>query len=91
MGSAGVEGGIPVLRRESGVRRLLAWTAAVCRVGGVFAQPGPRYPPNARDEVRTAEGKRIRFTERLGSPPPRIDGMLDDPAWEEGYWSRGYR
>ncbi|HON00049.1 MAG TPA: DUF5916 domain-containing protein [Acidobacteriota bacterium] len=42
-------------------------------------------------DLRTPEGKRIYRTQRLQGPPPRIDGVLDDVAWQEGYWSGGYR
>jgi hypothetical protein len=39
----------------------------------------------------TSEGKRIYETVRLKAEPPRIDGNLNDPCWEEGIWSGNYR
>jgi len=39
----------------------------------------------------TSEGKRIYETVHLQSPPPKIDGKLDDACWREGYWSGNYR
>ncbi|HLF33016.1 MAG TPA: carbohydrate binding family 9 domain-containing protein, partial [Cyclobacteriaceae bacterium] len=39
----------------------------------------------------TSEGKRIYNTRRIVSQPPKIDGVLDEICWTEGYWSGGYR
>ncbi|GAB4232244.1 MAG: hypothetical protein Kow00109_04660 [Acidobacteriota bacterium] len=60
-------------------------------VVAMFAQPGVQESRDPRDDLRTPEGKRIYVTQRLDGPPPRIDGVLDDPAWQQGYWSGGYR
>ncbi|MDZ7372232.1 MAG: carbohydrate binding family 9 domain-containing protein [candidate division KSB1 bacterium] len=41
---------------------------------------------------RNEKGKRIYTAQRLTTLPPRIDGRLDDPCWQnEGVWSGGFR
>ncbi|OGC07432.1 hypothetical protein A2V82_10695 [candidate division KSB1 bacterium RBG_16_48_16] len=40
---------------------------------------------------RNEQGKRILVTHRLKSAPPKIDGRLNDPCWQEGAWSGSYR
>lgn len=42
-------------------------------------------------EKLTETGKRIYQTQHINSSPPRIDGILDDESWQEGYWSGNYR
>jgi len=39
----------------------------------------------------TDYGKRVYITGHILSDPPKIDGNLDDPCWEEGSWSGHYR
>lgn len=49
--------------------------------------------PGAIDTTihRNDAGKRIYTTQRLQSPPPQIDGRLDDLCWQnEGVWSGSY-
>ena len=53
---------------------------------------GSQHAPSASEkDPRTPEGKRIYYTQRLVGEPPKIDGTLTDPCWEEGIWSRGYQ
>lgn len=40
---------------------------------------GRKYPP------------RVYQAARLEGPAPQIDGRFDDPAWQQGEWSGGYR
>ncbi|MFZ0426757.1 MAG: DUF5916 domain-containing protein [Acidobacteriota bacterium] len=39
----------------------------------------------------TPGGRRYYVTQRLHGTPPKIDGKLDDAAWEEGHWAGDYR
>jgi hypothetical protein len=65
---------------------LLVGTASLAQAGSgsrmdVSAEDNPHgrlYPP------------RIYNTVRLQGEPPRIDGHLDDEAWQEGEWSGDY-
>ncbi len=49
----------------------------------------PRTPLSPADSM-TASGKRVYITQRFNSEPPRIDGVLDDDCWKEGFWSGNY-
>ena len=41
--------------------------------------------------LKTPDGKRIYTTTQIKSTPPKIDGILDEPCWDEGYWSDQYQ
>lgn len=48
-------------------------------------------PANIDTTIQKNEkGKRIYKTQRFTSPPPKIDGRLDDVCWQEGIWSGHY-
>lgn len=40
--------------------------------------------------VRKTLTKRSYVTRRLVGPPPRIDGHIDDPCWNQGEWAGDY-
>lgn len=41
--------------------------------------------------LKTPEGKRIYKTVQIKSTSPKIDGILDDSCWHEGYWAKQYQ
>jgi len=48
--------------------------------------------PESEDPMlKTSEGKRIYTTTQIKSTPPKIDGILDDLCWDEGYWADQYK
>ncbi len=55
----------------------------------IFCFP-PHYLVIAGDPPFTGE-TRVYNTVRIHSAKPRIDGVLDDPCWQEGEWTGNYR
>jgi hypothetical protein len=80
---------MPASRLISPVRLLLALLTVA-----VVAPRASSTPPDAAladDPFGRKYPARVYQTVRLAGAPPRIDGQLDDPAWQEGEWSGDYK
>jgi len=78
-------------RRLSRRLVLLRLAAAILMAAGPgrlrgAQEPAPAATAQAAKPARQLP-KRIYHATRLASPPPQIDGRLDDPCWSQGEWT----
>ncbi len=61
----------------------LALTVALALAAATLLRPAPARAADAEP----APESRVYETRRVAGPPPRVDGLLDDPAWDAVSWS----
>ena len=69
---------------------LLTLCSFAIALTALLGAPPERNDPEPPGPL-TPGGRRYYMTQRLKGSPPKIDGKLDDEAWNEGYWAGDYR